>query len=101
MPSPPFEEQGDSLITPREAAEIFGVNSATVGVWARQGLLPFTTTLGGRRRYSRSVVYDLLRKKTGAPICEEEKQKEVDLVFGITYGRTHRILTRHGVVRSR
>jgi excisionase family DNA binding protein len=47
----------ESLLTPREVAEMLGVRVTTVGRWARTGILkPVTRTPGGHRRYDRADV---------------------------------------------
>jgi excisionase family DNA binding protein len=46
----------DSLLTPGEVAELFGVNPRTVTRWAKTGRLSSLRTLGGHRRYRLSEV---------------------------------------------
>jgi excisionase family DNA binding protein len=38
------------------------VAPVTVGRWASQGKLPYAVTLGGRRRFRREDVLDLVRR---------------------------------------
>ena len=45
-----------------EVAHLFQVSPATVARWSRQGKLPYTRTLGGRRRYPRGRILALLEK---------------------------------------
>lgn len=45
-----------------EVARLFQVSPATVARWTRQGKLPYTRTLGGRRRYPRGKILDLLQE---------------------------------------
>jgi excisionase family DNA binding protein len=45
------------LLTPRQAAELLGVNTNTLARWARDGQLPAVTTPGGHRRYRRADVH--------------------------------------------
>ena len=48
------------LLTPREVAELFGVDPKTVTRWAKAGKLTSIRTLGGHRRFRKSEVEDLL-----------------------------------------
>lgn len=54
----------ERLMTPKEAADAFGVDIKTVGRWAKQGKLSYSTTLGGHRRYDRVQVMKLLMEGT-------------------------------------
>ncbi len=47
------------LLTPREVAELFGVDPKTVTRWAKAGQLTSIRTLGGHRRFRKSEVDDL------------------------------------------
>ena len=47
------------LLTPREVAELFGVDPKTVTRWANAGKLTSIRTLGGHRRFRKSEVDDL------------------------------------------
>jgi excisionase family DNA binding protein len=47
------------LLTPREVAELFGVDPKTVTRWAKAGKLTSIRTLGGHRRFRKSEVNDL------------------------------------------
>ena len=62
------EHAQDRLLKPGEVATLAGVDPKTVTRWARTGALPYTTTLGGHRRYRESVVRELL----GLAKVEEE-----------------------------
>ena len=46
----------DTLMTAAEVALALGVDSRTVGRWAREGRITWITTPGGRRRYRRADV---------------------------------------------
>lgn len=46
----------ERLLTPSEAAAMFGVDPKTVRRWADAGRLPFVRTLGGHRRYRQADV---------------------------------------------
>ena len=47
------------LLTPRDVAELFGVDPKTVTRWAKAGKLTSIRTLGGHRRFRKSEVDDL------------------------------------------
>ena len=47
------------LLTPREVAELFGVDPNTVTRWPKAGKLTSIRTLGGHRRVRKSEVDDL------------------------------------------
>lgn len=53
--------QVDELLTPAEAARIFGVHAKTVSRWADAGRLSAVRTMGGHRRYRASEVRALMR----------------------------------------
>ena len=44
------------LLTPREVADLFGVDPKTVTRWAKAGKLTSIRTLGGHRRFRKSEV---------------------------------------------
>ena len=48
------------LLTPREVAELFGVDPKTVTRWAKAGKLTSIRTLGGHRRFRKSEVASVL-----------------------------------------
>lgn len=52
-----FEQE--ELLTPSQVASIFGVDPKTVTRWAVAGKLPYSTTMGGHRRYKEEDVYAL------------------------------------------
>ncbi len=54
----------EPLLTPAEVAALFRVVPVTVAKWARAGRLPCVYTLGGHRRYSKSVVDALIARNT-------------------------------------
>lgn len=50
-----------ALMTPREVAALFHVDTETVTRWAKAGKLQAIRTLGGHRRYYKSQVLALYR----------------------------------------
>jgi len=50
-----------------EVAALFEVSPSTVARWARAGKLPYVVTPGGRRRYPREVVENLMRELNLVP----------------------------------
>ena len=52
--------EAPELLTPEEVAALFRVDPKTVTRWANTGRLPYLRTLGGHRRYRKSVVMALL-----------------------------------------
>ena len=51
--------EAEVLLTPREVADLFGVDPKTVTRWAKAGKLTSIRTLGGHRRYRKSEVEEL------------------------------------------
>jgi excisionase family DNA binding protein len=100
----------DDLLKPREVADLLGVSPATVGRWARDGVLkPAAYTPGGQRRYRRG---DL----PGPAAQEPPEQRVADAVrlydqgwsirrvgeeFGYDYSAMRRLLLRHTRLRRR
>ncbi len=60
-------EKPELLLTPSEVAAIFRVDPKTVTRWAKSGLIPAVTTLGGHRRYRASVINALAVEKFEPP----------------------------------
>lgn len=55
--APPMTKKTENeTLFPGEAAEILGVSVKTLTRYADAGLVPYTKTLGGHRRFKRSVV---------------------------------------------
>lgn len=50
----------NSLLTPSEAAELLHVAPTTIRHWAQNGRLPFITTPGGHRRFTREDILSLM-----------------------------------------
>jgi excisionase family DNA binding protein len=106
----------DDLLRPREVAEMFGVRTATVARWAREGKLTPFRTPGGHRRYSRTAVRELLAAEADAEPDAEWRESVDDAVrlydqgwsirqvacrFGCSYGAMRRILVRRVTLRNR
>jgi hypothetical protein len=53
------------MIKPNELATELGISVSTVRAYARDGLIPFTTTPKGHRRYELGAVREALAKITG------------------------------------
>jgi excisionase family DNA binding protein len=56
-------EEDLALMTPGEVARLFRVDPKTVGRWHKDGKLTAIWTPGGIRRFRRSEVETLLKKK--------------------------------------
>jgi excisionase family DNA binding protein len=54
----------EKLLTATEVADLFRVDSKTVGRWAKAGKIDFVRTLGGHYRFKESVCLRLLRGLT-------------------------------------
>jgi excisionase family DNA binding protein len=48
--------ENDELLPPGEVARMLGVDPKTLARWAKLGKIPSQRTLGGHRRFRRSVV---------------------------------------------
>jgi hypothetical protein len=93
---------------------MLGVRAATVGFWARTGVLKAALrTPGGQRRYRYA---DVVAFRGGGDSAPEPNRMEQDAVrlydqgwpirrvaeeFGVSYGRMRRILLRHTTLRAR
>jgi excisionase family DNA binding protein len=53
------EMPDDDYIRTAEVARLLSVSTKTVSRWAKQGRLPHVVTLGGHRRFPRSLVTEL------------------------------------------
>jgi excisionase family DNA binding protein len=70
-----------SLLTPSEAAELLHVAPTTIRHWAQNGRLPFITTPGGHRRFTRENILSLMspleeavNNKFSILIIEDDKE---------------------------
>lgn len=56
MPRKAGAEPDDEYLTTGEVARLLGVSPRTVARWASEGRIAYVVTLGGHRRFARSVV---------------------------------------------
>ena len=56
-------ELSDELLTPLEVSILLGVDPKTVTRWAQAGKLDCIRTIGGHRRFKRSVIMPFLTAK--------------------------------------
>jgi excisionase family DNA binding protein len=47
-------------LRPSEVADLLSVSPKTVSRWAKEGKLPFMSTLGGHRRYPQAEIRELV-----------------------------------------
>lgn len=52
--------ENDDLLRPGEVASMLGVSTKTLIRWSDDGKIPYIRTLGGHRRFRRSVVEAVL-----------------------------------------
>lgn len=104
-----FEE--DRLLTPQEAAELFGVRTTTITRWVRKGRLPALVTPGGHRRYQLRHVRALLDRtkqtETGMDrrtardtvrlYGQRRSVRQVAEKFDIDHNAMRHLLQRNGV----
>jgi excisionase family DNA binding protein len=55
-------EMPTEYLTRAEVAALLGVSPNTVARWARNGRIQCQMTLGGHRRFDRTVILELLRQ---------------------------------------
>jgi excisionase family DNA binding protein len=48
-----------------EVAPLLHVSPKTISRWAKEGKLPFVTTLGGHRRYPAQPILELVKRLAG------------------------------------
>ena len=63
------EDTEENYLTASEAARILHVSSKTVDRWADQGRLPCLVTLGGHRRFARSVIVAAAEQMASRGTC--------------------------------
>jgi DNA-binding transcriptional MerR regulator len=95
---------------------MFGVRTATLARWAREGKLTPLLTPGSHRRYSRSEICRILTQDQTYGTADAERQQAEDAVrlyqqgwsirqvaakFDLSYGAMRRILQRQTTLRSR
>ncbi len=105
----------DDLLTPREAAQVFNIRTATLALWTRIGRLTPQRTLGGHARYRRTDLQTLLDQDTAQhdPVAAQRESDAVRLYeqgwsirrvaeeFDTTYGAMRRLLRRNTTLRNR
>jgi excisionase family DNA binding protein len=108
----------DTLLRPREVAAVFGVRTATIARWAREGRLTPLRTPGGHRRY-RSIDVRKVLRGTEPDEDSGERDEDEDMVqdavrlygqgwsirqvadqFECSYGVMRRILKGHVTLRT-
>jgi transposase len=104
---------GDYLLKPQEVANIFGVRTTTVALWARAGRLPHTLTVRGHRRYRWADVRALPQPARTDPEQEKPEQdatrlylqgcgtRRVATEFECSYRAMRRILQRRTTLRNK
>jgi excisionase family DNA binding protein len=105
--------EADDLLRPREVAQLFGVRTATIARWAREGKLTPIRTPGGHRRYSRADIRRLLADETtpndAQQLAEDAARlydqgwsiRQVAEKFDYSYGAMRRMLGKHIALRNR
>jgi excisionase family DNA binding protein len=56
-----------SYLRPSEVADLLSVSPKTVSRWAKEGKLPFMSTLGGHRRYPQAEIQELVHELRQEP----------------------------------
>jgi excisionase family DNA binding protein len=63
--------QPGAVLTTTEAAGMAAVAPSTIKRWADQGLLPFSRTAGGHRRFERFAIERFLGEQTGSTSVDD------------------------------
>ncbi|MEM5794686.1 MAG: helix-turn-helix domain-containing protein [Bacillota bacterium] len=50
------------LINTSTACKLFGISAKTIRRWCNDGYLPYYTTAGGHKRFSRKAIQEILEK---------------------------------------
>lgn len=116
QPSPQPLPGEDTLLTPREVAELFGVRTTTIARWAREGRLSPMRTPGGHRRYRSAEVRELLHENESGqrgpgddPVMVDDavrlyqqgwSVRQVAARFECSYSAMRRILIKRVVLRA-
>src|SRR5512147_2007318 len=88
-----------AMLTTTEAARIAAVAPSTIKRWADQGLLPFSRTAGGHRRFERLAIERLLRAPVGSASLDDPLI--ASWIATLVDGRRHEIDGRLLEARSR
>lgn len=89
----------EATLTTTEAAEVAAVTPSTIKRWADRGLLPFSRTAGGHRRFERFAVEQLLRRQPASPA--DGDPASAAWVRCLVDGRRHEVDGRLLEARSR
>jgi excisionase family DNA binding protein len=108
------DPQNETLLRPREVAELFGVRPTTIARWAREGRLMPLYTPGGHRRYRLQDIRRVLGRDASPSAEEQEREldaarlydqgwtiRQVAAKFDTSYGVMRRILGKHTTLRDR
>ena len=61
----------DSMLTATEAARLAAVAPSTIKRWADEGILPFSLTVGGHRRFERFAIEEYVRGQVQASSADD------------------------------
>jgi len=50
------------LINTSTACKLFGISAKTIRRWCNDGYLPYYTTVGGHKRFSKKTIQEILEK---------------------------------------
>ena len=66
----------EGFLTRAQVARRLAVSPNTVSRWAREGRLPCSVTLGGHRRFARSVIEQIAKDTMGKTQSREPERDE-------------------------
>ena len=56
----------EEMLTPSEVGAMFRVDPKTVTRWAETGIIPYTRTMGGHRRYPKARMLEIFQEQSSA-----------------------------------